>query len=631
MLEAMRRGAQTWVAKILFGLLVFSFAIWGVADVFTGWGRGAIATVGSTPITVEEFNRSFQSELDQFSRRANKRITPEQGRALGLDQRVLNQLVGGAAIEQHANDLGLALSDATVAEIIANDDDFKGADGKFSREGFNGFLRQVGLTEKGFINLRRRDELRGDLIGAFVKAQTVPKPMLETLYAYNEEKRIIEFIDIDAEKAVTVAEPDEAKLKERYEAGKAGFMTPEYRKFEVVFLSADDLKKTIEISDTDIAAEYEKTKESYNTPEMRRIQQIAFKDKAAAGAAKAALDSGKSFGEVATQAGAKDTDVDLGLIAKNALIDKKVADAAFALEKDKISEVIEGTFATVIVRVTQIEPGVVKTLDDVKGDVKEKLTAAKARDVLQEKHDEIDDERNAGKTLKEISDARKLTYKEVAAADNRGIGPDGQPVLDATDLRKVMENVFSPDAGTDQMSFEVSDGKYAWINYLSSEAPKQKTFDEVKDEVKAQHMTSERNRLISELAAKLAGRINNGEPMSAVAPETGGKSVQKTDAVTRSTVPQGLSEAAVAQAFALQPGKAGTAETADRQSRVILRVAEVIKAPAPADKDLEKIAKEIEPELANQTLVEYTEALKSRLGASINEGELKRALGTTDE
>jgi peptidyl-prolyl cis-trans isomerase D len=213
MLEAMRRGAQTLVAKLLFALLVFSFAIWGVADVFTGWGRGSLATVGDVAITTDEFNRSYQNEIERISRQSNQRITPEQGRALGLDRRVLNQLVGGAAIEQHARDMGLSLSDATIVDMVARDPEFAGSDGKFSREGFAAFLRQVGLSEQGFIRLKRQDELRTAMLAAFVKGQTVPKPMLETMHAYNSEKRVIEYLNIDAEKAVTVAEPDEAKLK----------------------------------------------------------------------------------------------------------------------------------------------------------------------------------------------------------------------------------------------------------------------------------------------------------------------------------------------------------------------------------------------------------------------------------
>lgn len=632
MLEAMRRGAQTWVAKLLFGVLVFSFAIWGVADVFTGWGRGSIAKVGGIPITVEEFNRSYQSELDNFSRQANKRLTAEQGHALGLDRRVLNQLVGGAAFEHHAQDLGLSLSDATLVEMVTKDPDFQGPDGTFSRIGFDSMLRQLGVSEKGFLSLKRRDELRTGLIGTLVKAQAVPKPMLETLHAYNQEKRTFEHVTIDSEKAVTVPEPDDAKLKERYDAGKSSFMTPEYRKLEVLILSTEELKKTITITDEEIAAEYESTKETYNVPEKRRVQQISFKDKAAADAAKKALtDGSKTFGDVAKDAGAQDTDVDLGLIAKSSLIDPKVADAAFSLEEQKVSDVIEGRFTNVIVRVTQIVPGTIKTLADVKDEVKDKLATDKARHLLQDRIDEVEDARNTGKTLKEIADEKKYLFKEVAGTDRKGMTHEGQPAFDGLDFRKLTDMAFSNDPGTEQPSSDLSDGSHAWVNVIAIEAPKQKTFEEVKDEVKAQYMESERVRLIGELANKLVERLNKGEAMSAIASETGGGSVGKTDPVTRNTIPQGLSEAAVAQGFALTLNKAGSAESADKQSRTIIKVVEVTPAAAPTKEDLDKLAKETTPNLANQTLAQYIEALKTGLGTTINESEFKRAVGVTEE
>ena len=492
MLEALRRGAQTMVAKLLFGILVFSFAIWGIQGVFTGYGQGNVAKIGGVPITDDEFNRAFRNEIDNFSRQANKRLTVEQGRALGLDRRVLTQLVGAAAIEHHASNLGLSLSNETLVDMIANDPDFKGPDGKFSRQGFEDVLRQIGMSEGGFLRLKRRDEIRTAIIGAFVKAQTIPKPMLETMHAYNQEKRVFEYVNLDAEKAVTVAEPDDAKLKERYEAGKSSFMTPEYRKLEVLILSTDDLKKGIEITEAEITAAYESSKESYNTPEKRRVQQIAFKDKATAEAAKKALDDGsKSFGDVAKDTGAKDTDVDLGLVAKSALIDPKIADVAFGLEKDKISDVIEGRFATVLVRVTQVEPGTVKTLADVKDQVKDKLASDKARSMLQDTIDHVDDDRNAGKTLKEIAEARKLVFKDVAATDRRAMARDGTPALDGLDSRKIAELAFATEPGGEAGSGELADGSHAWVNVVSTEAPKQKTYDEVKDEVKAQYMTAE--------------------------------------------------------------------------------------------------------------------------------------------
>jgi peptidyl-prolyl cis-trans isomerase D len=631
MLEAMRRSAQTWVAKGLFAILVGSFAIWGVADVFRGWGQGSLASIGSTKISVQEFQREYQRELEAFSREAKQRITAEQGKAFGLDRRVLSQMIGGAAIETHAQQLGLGISDKTLIESIQDDPALKGPDGKFSKETFVARLRQMGLSEQGFLNLFRKDELRTQVIGALVKGLNIPKVSLELAHAYAQEKRVIEWIAIDADKAVTVAEPDDAKLKERYEADKTHYMTPEYRKFQLLTLSIDDLKKQVSVTDEDVSKAYAATKDSYDTPEQRRLQQLAFKDKATAETAlKALRDGSKSFGDVAKDIGAKDTDADLGLINKKALIDKKIADAAFALDKDKFSDVVEGKFATVILRVTQIEPGKQQTLDGVKDQVRDKLATEKAKAELQKKRDEVDDNRSAGKTLKEIADTLKLSFQDVGSADNKGNGPDGKPVLPTPDLPKIMADVFAPDAGQGDQGTELAGGAYAWINLLGTDAPKQMPFEDVKGDVKIDYVADERKRLVLELANKLVERLNAGEPMSALEAAAGGKA-EKTEPITRTTVPQGLSEAAVAQAFAFPAGRSSSAETSDKASRVVFKVAELTPAPAPTKEQLDAIAKTMQADYTSQVLTEYTESLKKTLNASVNEVELRRALGGSSD
>jgi peptidyl-prolyl cis-trans isomerase D len=628
MLEAMRRGAQTRVAKLLFAILVFSFGIWGVADVFRGQGRGFVAKVGHTEISAEEFRRSYQDELDRFSRQAKQRISAEQGRSFGLDRQVLAQMVAGAAIEAHAEQLGLALSDKTLVAGIESDPNFQ-TDGKFNKQGFYQLLQQIGMSEQGFLNLRRKDELRGAVVGAFLQGQTVPKPLFNLMHAYNQEKRVIEWIKVDPD-AVTVADPDEATLQKRYDADKAKYMTPEYRKVQVLTLTVDDLKKQADISDEDIAKAYEANKDSYNVPEQRRVQQIAFKDKATAEAAlKALRDGTKTFGDVAKEAGAKDTDVDLGLINKKALIDPKIADVAFSLAKDKYSDVVEGRFATVILRVTQIEPGVTHTLADVKDQVRDKLATEKAGNDLQNKRDEVEDARLAGKTLKEIADQSKLGFKEIPAADATGLGPDGKPVMETPDLRKIMARVFAPDS-TDDTAIELANNGFAWVNVLSTEAPKQKSFDQVKDQVKKDYLSSERHRLIEDLAKKLTDRVNGGEPMTALEGEAKNK-VEKTDPITRKTIPPSISEAMVAQAFAFPKGKAGYGPSSDRSTDIVFRVDDIIPAAAPSLTETDELTHRLEAELANETLNEYTEALKKRYGTSVNQAELNGALGVSQE
>ena len=131
MLDAMRRGAVNWLAKILLGLLVVAFAVWGVADVFRGYGRGTLARIGNTEISVDEYRQAYQDELASISRRlGGRRLTSEQAKLLGVEQRTLSRLIGAAAIDTHARELHLSLSDQGIADIIRQDPAFQGADGQ---------------------------------------------------------------------------------------------------------------------------------------------------------------------------------------------------------------------------------------------------------------------------------------------------------------------------------------------------------------------------------------------------------------------------------------------------------------------------------------------------------------------
>jgi peptidyl-prolyl cis-trans isomerase D len=615
------------VAKILFAILVVSFAIWGVADVFTGYGRGSLAKVGSHEILVEDFQRALQNEINIISRQSGRRLTAEQARAAGLDDRILAQLMAWAAVESHAADLGLALSDEALVDGLKNDPAFKGPDERFSRIAFENVVSRLGLSEQGFLALRRRDELREQLTMALVGGIAVPEAMIDLVNGWREEKRVAEHLTIDAEKAVTVPDPDEAKLRATYESNKNDFVSPEFRKLAVLVLSVDSLKSKMDISDAEVAASYEETRKDYNTPEKRRLQQIAFKDRKAAEAAKAALAGGKAFGEVAKEAGAGDADIDLGLITKESLIDPKIAEAAFALQKDAVSDVIEGRFATVLLRVTDIEPALARTLADVKDQVRDKLAKAKAEAQIHSLLDQVEDNRSAGKSLKEVADLMKLEYVEVPATDRYNKAPDGKPAVMLTDDLAVIRAAFDSQVGLESEAVELRDGGYAWVDVLGVTEQKQKPFEEVKNEVKTLAVSNERARLVSELAAKLVERADKGEPLSALAADAGGPKVETTPPFTRSTEPHGMSKDAVAKAFTLAKGKADSAPTANGKSRTIFKVTEITPAPAPTKEQRERIATDLKNALTDEALSEYVLALQKRLGTHINEAEYKRATG----
>jgi len=627
MLDALRRGSTGLVAKILFALLVLSFAIWGVADVFRGWGQGALATIGEHEIRAEDYQRAFQNEINMLSQQAGRRITSEQAHAYGLDNRVLARLIAWSAVEQHADKLGLALSDTALVDGLKNDEAFKGPDGKFNRLAFENVIERLGLSERGFLQLRRRDELREQVTSALINGVAVPPALVDLSNAWRNETRVAEHFTIDADKAVTVPEPDEAKLKAAYDANKADFMAPEFRKLALLVLSIDQIKKSIDISDADAQASYEETKDAYNIPERRRVQQITFKDKAAAEAAKKALDGGKSFGDVVKEAGAKDSDIDLGLISKSRLIDQKIADAAFALPKDKVSDPVEGRFATVLLRVTDIQPAVNRTFADVKSEVKDKLATKKAEEQLQTLLDQVEDQRSAGKSLKEIGEAMKLQFYEIPEVDRSNKARDGHPAILISDPNAVLQVAFASGVGVENDVIELDGNSFAWVDVLDVIEQKQKPFDEVKADVKTFYVQKERARLVGELAAKLVERADKGEPMATLATAAGAAKAETTPPFNRNTTPQGMSKDAVTRAFTLAKGKAASAPDSNDKTRIVFKVTEITPAPALSDAQRTTITSDLRNQLADEVLSEYVLALQKSLGTRIHEDEFKKVTG----
>lgn len=627
MLDALRRGAQGWLAKLLFAVLIVSFGIfWNVADVFRGFGRGSVAKVGDTDITVTDFQRAFQNKLRSVQLQDGGRLTTEQGLMLRLDRQAVNELIAQAAVKSHAEKLGLSLSDETLAEGVRNDPNFHGPDGKFSRLGFDGLLRQMGLSEQGFFALRRDDEVRGQISDALSSAIVVPKPMIEDLHKWREETRTIELVNIDPAK-VSVSEPDDAKLNETYEVQKTEFMTPEYRKVAMLVLSSDALKSEITLTDDELKTYYADHKATYDKPERRRIQQIPFKDKATAEVARKDLvDGKKNFFDVAKEVGATEADISLGMVTKSDLIDPKIADAAFSLERDKISDVVEGRFATVLLRAVEIDPGKESTFDEVKDKVRDKLAGERAQGLIQERFDLIEEGRNAGKTLKEIAEEQKLKFFDIDAVDRDNKTPDGKTAIDIPDAAIVLKDVFATGVGTQPDAVELPGPAFAWFDVLGVTERKQKPFDEVKADVKTLYIEKEKSRLLNDFAQKLVDRLKAGEPFEKIAGEAGGKA-EVLDMIKRNLSPPGLTTEAVKQAFALPKGGAGYAETSDRASRIIFQIKDIVPAEAPTKEQGDKLNKELAEQLANDDLIAYVNALKADLKVHINEAELARATG----
>src|ERR1700754_2473136 len=193
MLRGIHKASSTWLGKALMagvmGVLVISFAIWGIGDIFRGFGQNAVAEIGGTEISIDQFRQYYSDRLQQFSRQMGRPISPDQARALGLDRQILGQLVAEKTLDEQARKLRLGLSDAEIAKRITADPAFLGTTGQFDRARFEQLIRQAGFTEQRFVSDQRSVLLRRQIAQSVSGALPVPAAAMTAINQYQNERR----------------------------------------------------------------------------------------------------------------------------------------------------------------------------------------------------------------------------------------------------------------------------------------------------------------------------------------------------------------------------------------------------------------------------------------------------------
>ncbi len=629
MLRGIRKASANWLGRAVMGavmvLLAASFAVWGINDIFRGFGRSTLAKIGSTEIQIDQFRQLYNERLQQVGRQFGRALTPEQASAFGLDRQVLSDMVAEAGLDQRARKMGLGLSDADVVQHITNDSMFQ-INGHFDRLKFEQLLRSAGYSEQRFLNEQRRIMLRRQIIDLLTGDLPVPKAWLEAINEFQNQERTIEYVTLGPAQAGDVPEPTADDLNKYFEARKILFRAPEYRKIAAVLVTPAEIGKSMEISDADMKAYYDEHRSRYATPERRHVEQIVFPNVQEAEAAEAKLKGGLSFAALAAERGLKDQDIDLGMLPKAEIIDPAVADAAFSLKEGEISRPVKGRFGTVIVTVLKIDPEVEKTLAEVTPQIRGDITAERAKAEVQSLHDKIEDTRAGGSTLEEAAQKAKLPVM-IYDADRSGHDPSGNPVANLPHAAEVINAAFATDVGVENDPLS-ADGGYIWYDVTGITPSRDRTLDEVKSQVEQRVREDAIATRLKAKAADMVDKLKNGGAFDAVA-KADGLTVQTAAKLKRGT-PTGFVSAKVSAAV-FHTAKDGFGSTeADKPSEwVVFRVTDVTTPKLDANSaESKRLDETVQRQEVNDIYGEYIAWLQDDLGTSVNQAALAQALGS---
>src|SRR6266508_69555 len=629
MLRGIRKASSNWLGKAVMaavvGFLVISFAIWGIGDIFRGFGRSTVAKVGGTEITVEQFRVLYNERLQQIARQIGRPITMDQARAMGLDRLVIGQVVSEFLLDERARKLGLNLSDAEVARRITNDPAFRGPNGQFDRFRFEQMIRQAGYTEARFVAERRREMLRGQLQGTVAAGLSVPNAWLDAATRYRNEERSIEYLLLARAQAGEIPAPTPEVLAKYYDERKVLFRAPEYRKLVIVALIPSEQAHWIEISDADAKKAYEERRSRYATPERRHIRQIVFPNAEEARAAADRIAKGATFAEIAKERGLTDKDIDLGTLAKAAVIDRAVADAAFALKEGEVGAPVQGRFGIALVQVLKIEPEQVRSFEEVAAELKKELAAARAKAEVLGIYDKIEDARSEGKTLAEAAAALKLASRTIEAIDRSGRDPSGAPVTGLPDAQRLLATAFTSEIGGDRDPLQV-EGGYIWYEIAGITPSRERPLDEVKDQVEARWREQEIATRLKAKATEILDKLKAGSSFADIAAADRLKPVTLTG-IKRGEPPAPLSPSSVDAIFRTAKGAVGSAEAAQPAEQLVFRVTDIaVPNLDTASEDAKRTQETLNRSLSEDIFAEYIGRLASEVGVSINQSALNQVV-----
>jgi peptidyl-prolyl cis-trans isomerase D len=629
MLRGIRKASENWLGRGLMAavmaLLAGSFAIWGINDIFRGFGRSTLAKIGNTEIPIEQFRQAYNDRLQQIGRQIGRPLPSEQANALGLDRQILGEMIAQAGLDQRARQMRLGISDAEIARHITTDPKLQTANGQFDRTKFELILRNMGYSEQRFVAEQRQEILRSQLIDSVTADMTPPKAWLEAINQFQNQRRSIEYITLGPAQAGDIAPPSEDQLSKYFDDRKILFRAPEYRKINIVTATPAELAKWMEISDDDLKKAYDQRRASFTTPERRHVEQIVFPTLADAQAAADRIKGGASFAEIAGGRGLKEQDIDLGSVPKSRIVEPAVADAAFALKEGEVSAPVQTSFGVVLVTVVKIEPESVESLADVTPMLRTDLALERAKSQVQDLHDKIEDDRAGGSTIEEAAAKLKLpvmTYD----VDQSGRDPDGKPVVIMAHASDIVRDAFASDVGVDNDPIE-ADGGYIWYDVAAITPARARTLDEVKAQVARRWRGDETVSRLKSKANDLLDKLKNGESLDALASANGVK-VETLKDVKRGVANGVISESMTDVIFHTPKDAFASAEGDDPNQWIVFRVTDV-DTPALDSKssDGERITQKVQRDLSDDLVGQYVSRLEDDLGASVNAAVLSQATG----
>ncbi len=599
MLDFLRRGVKSWVAKILLALLILSFAVWGIGDIFISGQNATVARAGETEVGSERFVREIVRQQNLLSRQQGALISLQDMQAAGVGRQLATAMAREAAFTEELGALGLAVPAAAVRDAILANPSFQDGSGNFSQYAYQSAIGQRQYDPREFETLMAHELGQQILQDAVANGIRSTPGIAQAIAAFDGEERDVASIRIQAADAADPGQPDEGTLLAWFTENQQQFREPERRWGAYIHTDLAALTDAQAPTDEEVRAEYDQNPDAYTVPATRTVDQIVFDDVAAAqDAAKRVAEGSATFEEIAVEQNVPLEDLALGTVSEGELSDA-ASEAVFALQEPGVAGPVEGPFGHILLNVTALEIGGLQPFELIAPGIRASLTQSRALQAAIDAGNSIDDARASGAAMEEIAEQTGLKLVRFQGLSQIGDVKEGDLPSLAADPQFLRE-VFEATDGEERDLVQLSDGSYLLVlveRIADSYLPE---LDEVRTGAIAAWQHEER---LKAQEARARSLVESGATLQRIS-SLSFSGITEHGFAARSASPGFLSEDLVQSIFAGAEGDILVGRSRDGQSVVLAEV------------------RAIKP-LAEDAMAEQSTAIEDALSGSISRDQME--------
>jgi peptidyl-prolyl cis-trans isomerase D len=496
MLDIIRNLVASIFGKILLGIMVLSFALWGVGDLLNSGNSQLAAKVGKQKVTLDDFYYEFQRSIDDFNNSLEKRITLAEAYEEKIHTLVINEMVYDQMINVYANNNNIFVNNEILKKIIKSMPQFQNEDGSFNKTIYEYSIQDAFPSEKIFLDEVRNLYLRGHLFDLFDSSISLNKKIHKLILDFEGETRDFEYFTINN---IPFDEPvlTETELNDYFTENEKNFRVPKSVILDLIQINYQDFANDVDIDETILKEEYENNLAAYTTPETRDIEFARFDN---------ILDANNyreiilNLSDTEIKSYNKENDVSFNKIENLKFDDFDIilAEKIFNLSEGKISKPIDTEeLGFYIVKLNSINLEKVISFEEASNEIRQNLIQDEAYDIFDETVNLADELVISGYDLNEISD-------EINIEVSKNI--DFRKISQSIESTEFLVTINSEDIGYQSEIYLDDDTAtiVKIVNITESYIPK---FEDVRNEVVSKLIEIKQNQFLDDTLTNIALEI----------------------------------------------------------------------------------------------------------------------------